>query len=372
MTAIHGRPSYVDIPDEPRQLQSARKPRLLLTATAISSGALMWVLWYQLLPMSGVWGFGCLWVMAFLAMHYAVTSQLEGRLAAKDAVATAVVLGGAGLLLVPLVLIVGFVVVRGVRGLSAGFFTRDLSTTGTLDSGGGLAHALIGSLEQVALAVVISVPLGVLTAVFLNEVRGPLRRPVRMFVDAMSGVPSIVAGLFIYAIWIVQFGHGFSGFAASLALAVLMLPTITRTAEEVLRLVPAGLREASLALGATEWRTIWGVVLPTARSGLITAVVLGVARAVGETAPLIMTSFGATVMNANPFSGAQASLPLSVYQLISNPFQAQQDRAYAGALLLVAMVLALFTTARLLGRKRSPKKASPKTDESKSAKGAST
>ena len=171
----------------------------------------------------------------------------------------------------------------------------------------------------------------------------------------MSGVPSIVAGLFIYAVWIVQFGHGFSGFAASLALAVLMLPTITRTAEEVLRLVPDGLREASLALGAPEWRTTMRVVLPTARSGLITAVILGVARAVGETAPLIMTSFGATTMNVNPFDGAQASLPLSVYQLVSNPFASQQERAYAGAFILILTVLALFTLARLLGRKRKPR-----------------
>ena len=133
-------------------------------------------------------------------------------------------------------MIIGFIVVRGIGGITATFFTQDLATTGTLDSGGGLAHALVGTLEQVAIAVVISVPLGVMTAVFLNEVKGPLVRPVRIFVDAMSGVPSIVAGLFIYAVWIVQFGHGFSGFAASLALAVLMLPTITRTAEEVLRL----------------------------------------------------------------------------------------------------------------------------------------
>ena len=200
----------------------------------------------------------------------------------------------------------------------------------------------------------ISVPLGVMTAVFLNEVKGPLVRPVRIFVDAMSGVPSIVAGLFIYAVWIVQFGHGFSGFAASLALAVLMLPTITRTAEEVLRLVPDGLREASLALAHRNGERRCASSCQLREVALITAVILGVARAVGETAPLIMTSFGATTMNVNPFDGAQASLPLSVYQLVSNPFASQQERAYAGAFILILTVLALFTLARLLTQAQAP------------------
>ena len=334
---------------------TTRREQVLLGACALSSFCLGWLLWTQLLPTQGAAGFLALWYVSFLLLYFLSTVLTEGRLPAVDEVIAVIVMSGAVGLLVPLVLIIGFIVVRGIGGITATFFTQDLATTGTLDSGGGLAHALVGTLEQVAIAVVISVPLGVMTAVFLNEVKGPLVRPVRIFVDAMSGVPSIVAGLFIYAVWIVQFGHGFSGFAASLALAVLMLPTITRTAEEVLRLVPDGLREASLALGAPEWRTTMRVVLPTARSGLITAVILGVARAVGETAPLIMTSFGATTMNVNPFDGAQASLPLSVYQLVSNPFASQQERAYAGAFILILTVLALFTLARLLGRKRKPR-----------------
>lgn len=335
---------------------TTRESRALTFGSAVASFALVWVIWTQLLPTQGIYGFLALWYLSFLSFLYLVTSQVDGRLAARDKLASAIVWTGAIAVLIPLVLIIAFVTMRGIEGLNAEFFIRDLATTGTLDAGGGLAHALVGTLEQVALAVLLAVPLGVLTAVFLNEVKGPLRRPVRIFVDAMSGVPSIVAGLFIYAVWIVQLGNSFSGFAAALALAVLMLPTITRTAEEVLRLVPAGLREAALALGAPEWRTTWRVVLPTARTGLITAVVLGIARAVGETAPLIMTSFGATVMNADPFSGAQASLPLSVYQLISNPFEVQQQRAYAGAFLLILVVLTLFTLARILGRKRKPRR----------------
>jgi len=180
---------------------------------------------------------------------------------------------------------------------------------------------------------------------------------VRTIVNAMSGVPSIVAGLFIYAVWILQFHHTFSGFAASLALSILMLPTVTRTSEEVLRLVPDGLREASLALGAPEWRTTWSVVLPTARSGLITAVILGVARAVGETAPLIMTAFGSNSLNADAFSNPQQSLPLFVWQQYqlggglsgAGPLY----RAWTGALVLIGLVLLLFSLARLVARSRS-------------------
>src|SRR5260370_2187487 len=197
-------------------------------------------------------------------------------------------------------------------------------------------------------------------AVFLNDVGGRLVRPVRFIVNAMSGVPSIVAGLFIFAAWIVQLGNKFSGLAGALALSVLMLPTVTRTAEEMLRIVPDGLREASLALGAPEWRTVSGVVLPTARAGLLTAVILGVARAVGETAPLIMTAFGASILNLNPFKEAQSSLPLMIYSLIRSPQQAQADRAWTEAFVLIALVLALFTLARILagravgGGKRGP------------------
>ncbi len=311
----------------------------------------MWLVYYRLTPLSGVLGFTLCTFFVFAIIYWAVERELEGPLAAKDRVAAVVISAGSFMVLVPLVLIVVYVVIKGLKALTPNFFTETLEFTGPLDSAesGGALHAIIGTLEQVAIAMLISVPLGVMTAVFLNEVRGPLRRPVRLFVDAMSGVPSIVAGLFIFAIWLVQFGNRFSGFAAGLALSVLMLPSVTRTSEEVLRLVPGGLREASLALGSPEWRTTWGVVLPTARAGLVTAVILGVARAVGETAPLIMTSFGARVFNANPFSAPQESLPLFVYNEIRSPQQAQIDRAWTGALVLIVVVLVLFTLARLIG-----------------------
>lgn len=347
--------SHLDARSEAKRTTTLTTPkdRLLQVASAIASAALAGLLTTQVLPLQGPIPFGFMWLASFVIIYGAVVRRADDALAAKDRLMAFLITAGAALVLLPLVLILGFVFIRGIGALSWSFFTEDLSKTGTLDSGGGMLHSIVGTLQQIGLSVVFAVPLGVMTAVFLNEVRGPLRRPVRMFVDAMSGVPSIVAGLFIYTVWLIQLGQQGSGFAASLALSILMLPTIARTAEEVLRLVPGGLREASLAMGATEWRTVWSIVLPTARTGLITAIVLGIARVVGETAPLIMTSFGSTAMNANPFKGFQSSLPLSVYQLLSNPFAAQQQRAYAGAFVLVFIVLALFTLARTLGNRKS-------------------
>ena len=227
---------------------------------------------------------------------------------------------------------------------------------------GGGAHAIVGTFEQVGLALLWSLPLGLAAAVFLNESRSKWRRPVRIFVDAMSGLPSIVAGLFIFAVFILPYAHtaaifGFNGFMASLALSLTMLPTIARPVEVVLRLVPDGLREASLAMGASRARTVWSVVFPTARTGMTTAVVLGIARVVGETAPLLFTSFGYDLMNSNPFNGPQESLPLFVYRNIPQArTPTQMERGFAGALVLMLLVLGLFALARIIGRDRSERR----------------
>lgn len=326
----------------------------IYAASAVSALAATWLGYDQLTRASGVLGFGLCAFAVFLVLVYVVNRELEGRLVALDRVWTAVVTAGALLLLVPLVLVIGWVIGKGLAALRPNFFTRDLATVGG-DQGvdaGGAVHAIVGTVEQVGIAVLLAVPLGVMTAIFLNEVRGPLRRPVRLFVDAMSGIPSIIAGLFVYALLIQSHVIGFSGFAAALALTILMLPTIARTGEEVLRLVPSGLREASLAMGASQWRTVWSVVLPTAKSGLITSVVLGVARAVGETAPLLTTAGFASVTNGNPAKDQQAALPTYIYNLYRSPSTFQQQRAATGALVLVALVLILFTTARVVGSRQ--------------------
>ena len=328
-----------------------RMDMMVLAGATVASLSLTWVVYDLLAPFSGALGFILVWFATFELIYWLAVRELEGGVVAKDrAIAAAVSCIAVGII-VPLFTILAYVAWRGLKAFTLGFFVHDLHLVGPTDpatAGGGL-HAIIGTLEQVAIAAVISVPLGVLTAVFLNEVGGPLARPVRTLVDAMSGVPSVVAGLFIYATLVIRFG--FSGFMGALALSILMLPTVTRTTEIVLRLVPGGLREASLALGAPEWKTAMRVVLPTARAGVVTAVILGVARVIGETAPLIMTTFGegASAVNVNPFHGGQSSLPIFVYGLITSPEQAQIDRAWAGAFVLVLLVLSLFILARVIG-----------------------
>lgn len=350
----------------PRKKNFRARDMQVLAACLVSAGALTWLIFFQLTSFTGKSGVVIVWIFLFLALYWLVIRDLEGSLAASDRIASLITTGLAMSLMLPLISIVVFVVIKGVKAFTPAFFTQSLEGVGPLDppSTGGALHAIIGTLEQITIAIVLSVPLGFATAVFLNEVGGVLRRPVRIFVNAMSGVPSIVAGLFIYGVLIIQFKQAFSGLAAGLALTLLMLPTVTRTAEEVLRLVPGGLREASLALGAQEWSTTWRVVLPTARAGLVTAVILGVARSVGETAPLILTAFGTNITNLNPFKNPQSALPLFSYSLLGSPIPSDQDRAWTGALVLIMLVLGLFILARRVsgGRKKHPegKRLSPR------------
>jgi len=323
----------------------------VMIGSAISSFASTQLLYETFLPLSGALGYIVVWYALFLAISWIAVRELRGTVRAKDHLARVVVWSGASLAIVPLVLIVLYVIGKGYHALRPQFFTQDQRYVGALSDAteGGGSHAIIGTIQQVGIASLIAVPLGITTAVYLNEVKGRLAKPLRTVVDAMSAVPSIVAGLFIYAAWILALGNQQTGLAGSLALSVLFLPTVTRTAEVVLRLVPGGLREASLALGGTEWRTTSRVVLPTSRSGLVTAVILGVARVIGETAPLILTVGGAFIMNWNPLSGKQDSLPFFVFRLIRFPQESQIARAWTGALVLMILVLVLFVIARAIG-----------------------
>lgn len=343
--------------DRPIRIQSIHVNDVILFAgAALASFCLAWLLYVALTPQATVEGFAVWWFVVFLVLYWIAVRRTEGALIAKDRLWTVLITTGATVVVVPLVLVIAFTLYKGIGTITPHFFWETDNFCGQLSppTCGGVGHAIVGSVEEIGIAVLIAVPLGVLCAVFLNEIGGPLKRPVRLIVDAMSGVPSIVAGLFIYAIWVVGLNRGFSGIGASMALSILMLPTITRTSEEVLRLVPGGLREGALALGASEWRTTWGVVLPTARSGLITAAILGVARGVGETAPLILTSFGASVMNVDPFSGPQEALPHYIYQYIRyNPGTGPYQRAWSAAVVLIVLVLGLFTLARVLGARTS-------------------
>jgi len=269
-----------------------------------------------------------------------------------DKLATGLAWSAFLLALVPLVSVVSLVVKNGAARFDADFLTHSLRGIGPRDTNGGAYHAIIGTLEQVGLASAMAIPVGLLAAIYVVEHgRGPLVPAIRFVTDIMTGVPSIVAGLFVFTFWVLALGQGFSGFAAAIALAILMLPTVVRTTEVVLGLVPDSIREASLALGVPRWRTVLSVVLPAAASGITTGIVLAIARVTGETAPLLLTALNFDAFNANPFSGQQAGLPSFVFAQAGQPQQSALDRAWAGALTLLLLVLLLNLTARLIARR---------------------
>lgn len=275
----------------------------------------------------------------------------RGVKAMSNAMASSFVYLSIALVALPLFSVIFTVVSRGRHALRLNTFTQDMAATqpdAPFNQGGAL-HAILGTIVLVILATLISVPIGVLTGLYLTEIKGRAEGLIRFLVQAMSGVPSIVAGLFIYAVWIVGGHGGFSGFSGAVALSILMLPTVARTAEEVLKLIPNDLREAGVALGGTQWRTVAMVVLPAARSGLITASVLGIARVAGETAPLLLTIFGTTAKHFNPFVGPMSALPLYVFQLLATGLNVAIARAWTGSLVLLVLVSVLFSFARVVG-----------------------
>ena len=316
---------------------------------ALAALSLVWLVYEQLTGLSGGLGFFLCWFATFLIMYWIVQRQRHDKMAARDRLVTVMIGGLAAVIFAALAVIIGYVIFRGYSTLRLHFFTVDQRHVGPLSpatAGGGLA-AIVGSLEQVGLALLISVPLGVGTAVFLSEVKGKLGRPVRIFVEAMNGIPSILAAIFIYQIWLIEAHNQVSGFAVAMALSISMMPTVARTCEVVLRLVPGGLREGSLALGGLEWRMVRNVVLPTARTGIITAIVLGMARVVGEAAPALIDGGESNTVNWNPFHGPQDDLPYFVYRLVREPIKAENLRAWTGAMVLVGIVLVLFIVARM-------------------------
>lgn len=250
---------------------------------------------------------------------------------------------------VPLVAVLWFTLQKGLGAINIQFLTTSMFSVGPLDESGGVLHSIVGTLQQVAIASAIAIPLGIAIAIYLNEYgRSAFSVFLRFFVDVMTGIPSIVAGLFVFSFWVLSLHQGFSGFSAGLALAVLMLPTVARSSEEMLRLVPSELREASFALGVSQWRTVLFVVLPTALSGITTGIVLAIARVTGETAPLLMTAFGYDAMKYDVFNGPQSSLPLFVFSQAGSSFDVAIERAWGGALTLIVIVLLLTFIARVL------------------------
>ncbi|NUK67495.1 phosphate ABC transporter permease PstA [Streptomyces lunaelactis] len=325
---------------------------LALAGAAVGSLALTALLFTWIAPFDSILGFVVVTYVFFLGIYAVLVSFDEKSVAVRDKVAAVLWQSLATLLLAALVMVVVYTLWRGKSSLvHLNFFTEAMSRTGPLQplTEGGVLHAIVGTLEQIAISLAITVPLGLACAVFLNEVPGRYARFVRTIVEAMTALPSIVAGLFIYATVILMLGFDKSGFAAALALSVMMLPIIIRAADVVIRLVPGSLREASYALGASQWRTVWTVVLPTARSGLTTAVILGTARGIGETSPVLLTSGFTPDLNLNPLTGPQVSLPLATFQLVSSPQPNMIARGFGSAALLMALVLLLFIVARVVG-----------------------
>ncbi|MFC9130473.1 phosphate ABC transporter permease PstA [Streptomyces sp. NPDC057099] len=300
---------------------------------------------------------GLIAALLYLFGTYGIATAVEGKRQAKDRIATSFVWVAFLLAVIPLASLIWSTVARGVKVLDLYFLTHSMGVVADTEPGGGIYHAILGTLEQVGLATVIAAPIGVLTAVYLVEYgRGNLSKAITFFVDVMTGIPSIVAGLFILSLMLMFDMQPF-GFAGSLALAILMMPVVVRSTEEMLKLVPNELREASLALGVPKWRTILKVVLPTSIGGITTGIMLSIARITGETAPVLLLVWGNAFINANPFEGAQASLPLYIYQQYANSAGsgAAYDRAWAASLTLIAFVMLLNLVARGIARWKAPK-----------------
>lgn len=349
-------PHIVATPVAPTRLRTlsgfSRADLMNLVGALISSLSITVLLFGVLAPLSGSLGFVVVaWVM-FLVVYGLLVSLDDSRPVVVDKIMTAVMLSAAAVAGIALVSVIVYTLAKGWGVLFRwNFYTQDMSQTGPTDplGQGGIGHAILGTLVIIGIAIAITVPLGLAAAVFLNEVTNRFSQFVRTVVDAMTALPSILAGLFIFATWILILGFERSGLAAAIATSIMMLPIIIRSADVVLRLVPGNLKEASFALGAPQFRTVSNVTLPTARSGLATAVILGIARGIGETAPVLLTAGFTATINSDPLHNPMVTLSLATYYFVKSPQESLIQRGFATAAVLMILVLVLFFVARLLG-----------------------
>jgi phosphate transport system permease protein len=342
--------------DHPKRLRGIPRSTLIeMVGSGVSAVALVW-LSFAIAGITGPLGFAFCSLVGFFIIYGVVCWRLYGVLSMKDRLATVAIWSGALVAFVPLFGVILFVIIKGVSVVFADFphfLVSDFANAGNgpvTEVGAGAA--IVGTVEQVGLATLFTVPLGILTATYIVNNHNWYAKLVSNVVDAMTGSPAIIAGLFVYILWVVpQKEAGQTGFAASLALSVMMLPIVTRASQEVIAIVPSSLKEAALALGSPQWRSVLRVTLPTARVGLVTAVILGVARVAGETAPVLFTAGGYAKFNLNPFSGKQDDLPLRIYEMIGQPGVNPTREAWGVAFVLVLVVLTLFLMARLIGSK---------------------
>jgi phosphate transport system permease protein len=349
------RPAIVEpITEQPRALRvRTLDERLSLWGSVFAALASVWIIYEGMLAWSGILGFLFCWWAVFLLFYATATGLSNPRPVVIERLASAIIGSGAATVALALGFTMYFIAFKGIHPLlHANFYTQDMAgvrPTSPLTRGGVL-HAVWGSAIQIAIATGISLPLGIGTAVYMTEVGGRLAKIVRTVVEAMTALPDILAGLFVYTVLIIELHWDRTGLAAALALSVTMVPIIARSAEVVLRVVPGGLREAGEALGASQWQTVRRVVLPTARSGLATALILGIARIAGETAPLLIVSGASTFTNLDPLSNPMNSLPLFVYTAVRSGEPLFIERGYGAALLLLGLVITLFAFTRFLAR----------------------
>jgi phosphate transport system permease protein len=308
-------------------------------------------------PMKGKLAYFAVFFLAWFVIDSLFILRKSGSKGVRDGLAAKLTLFGGVLVCMAVFSILWATISRGLKGINLAFLTENMRNASLFDpiGKGGILHAISGTLMLIAIAIIISVPMGILTALYLTEIKGKAAGLIQFLVQAMSGVPSVVAGLFIYAAIILNTPLRSSAFLGGLALTILMVPTVTRTAQEVLNLVPSDLREAGLAMGATQWKTVALVVVPAARSGLITATILGVARIAGETAPLLFTVGVFDGYNFNPFKGDQGTIPTVVWRGLLGGTPESVQRAWSAILVLLVVVLVMFVAARTLGT-RSMKK----------------
>jgi phosphate transport system permease protein len=349
--------STVIAPPKPSKPWTATPKQRLITVGIYLTAALVSYGVVVISPMKGKLAYFALFFLASIIIDFTASFVQRGVASAKDAVARGLVTVGMTFAVLPIFSILFEVGKRGYKGLGFGLFTNDMSLNSVNDplGNGGLLHAIIGTALMVTIALIVAMPIGILTAIYLTEIRGKFAVPIKFLVQAMSGVPSIVAGLFILSAYVYPITSTLSGFAGSLALMILMIPTIARTSEEVLLLIPNDLREAGVALGGTQWRTVALVVVPAAKSGLVTALILGIARVAGETAPLVLLTGGGESVNLNPFSGPMGSLPIYIWKCFGQGTEESIARAWTGILVLLVIVLALFTMARFLSERKVAK-----------------
>ncbi|MFZ4064446.1 MAG: phosphate ABC transporter permease PstA [Candidatus Nanopelagicaceae bacterium] len=339
---------------KPTKPWKVTKRQLIPSFSLLIAAAIATYLVVLLTPMKGKLAYVLLFFIFGTGFQAALSWSKRGKSAAIDTLAASIMMTGGMLVFLPVVSLLYTTIVKGFKGLRPQIFTHTMESTSYSDplTSGGLLHAIIGTLFLIAIATVISLPLSILTALYLTEIKGKASGFIQFLVQAMSGVPSVVAGIFIYAALLLTTDLRGSTIIGALPLAILMIPTVTRTAQEVLLLVPNELREAGLALGATQWKTVATIVVPAARNGLITAVILGVARIAGETAPLLFTLGTSDKINWNIFSGGQNALPYYVWSGLRDGTEGGLQRAWTGILVLLMLVLTLFVSARIFGSRK--------------------